>query len=105
MSYKFNFLWPYEAGSIAEAIYETANGRTSSYQKMWADILLKRISQQNVQEADKGLKIWQEWFEWSGDPWQNDDYGNTFCFFCGEGIPNHLESCAFVKAQELILAQ
>ena len=52
---------------------------------------------------DEGLKIWQEWFEWDGDPWVDDDYGNTDCFFCGEGKPNHILSCAFVKAQALCL--
>jgi hypothetical protein len=54
-------------------------------------------------EMDEGLKIWQEWFEWSGEPWVDDDYGNTDCFFCGEGKPNHMLSCAFVKAQALCL--
>jgi len=56
-------------------------------------------------EMDKGLKIWQEWFDWSGDPWRDDDYANTECFFCGEEKPNHLVSCAFVKAQTLLASQ
>lgn len=51
---------------------------------------------------DEGLKIWQEWFEWDGNPWVNDDYGNTYCFFCDEGKPNHHEPCAYIKAQTLL---
>ena len=54
-------------------------------------------------KMDEGLKIWQEWFEWSGDPWVDDDYGNTDCFFCGEDKPSHMPSCVFVKAQALCL--
>jgi hypothetical protein len=38
-----NFLWPHEDGSIEEAGYEFANGKTGDYLKEWWDILKKRI--------------------------------------------------------------
>jgi hypothetical protein len=56
MSYKLNFLWPYEDGSLAEAAYEVANGRTFAYRKMWAGIFLQRAAQQYVQ--------------WTADTWR-----------------------------------
>lgn len=56
-----------------------------------------------VLKMDEALNIWREWFEWSGNPWVEDDYGKTNCFFCGETEPNHAPSCAFIKAQTLCL--
>ena len=47
--YKLDWLWPYEDGSVAEAAYEVANGRTFAYRKLWAGIFLQRAAEQCVQ--------------------------------------------------------
>jgi len=46
-TYKANFLWPADKDSIEEAGYEFANAMTEEYQKLWWDILIKRIEEQN----------------------------------------------------------
>ena len=43
--YRADFLWGKPDGSIEEAGYEFANARTLEYQKMWWDILVKRIQE------------------------------------------------------------
>ena len=48
MSYKLDFLWPCKDGSLAEAAYEVANGRTFAYRKMWAGIFVQRAVQHSV---------------------------------------------------------
>ena len=40
--YKAEFLWPHEDGSIEEAGYEFANGKSEDYVKKWWEILLER---------------------------------------------------------------
>jgi hypothetical protein len=48
-------------------------------------------------------KLWIEWFEFSGNPWEyNDNYGRTYCFFCAEEYPNHSANCVFIRAKSLI---
>jgi len=37
-----DFLWPYDEGSIEEAGYEFANGKTEAYREQWWDILVAR---------------------------------------------------------------
>ncbi len=59
MSYKLNFLWPYEDGTLAEAAYEVANGRNFAYRKMWAGIFLQRAAQQSVQRICRWAR--QKW--------------------------------------------
>lgn len=53
MSYKLNFLYPYEHGSVAEAAYEAANGRTFVYRKMWARIFFQRAAKQIVKRIKR----------------------------------------------------
>ena len=40
--YRANFLWPHSKGSIQEAGYEFANGRTEAYRRQWWKQLLRR---------------------------------------------------------------
>ena len=42
-NYRANFLWPAESGSIEEAGYEFANGKTEAFRKIWWKILNARI--------------------------------------------------------------
>lgn len=37
--YKANFLWPHEAGSLEQIVYELLNGKTEEYRKHWWGIL------------------------------------------------------------------
>lgn len=46
--YKANFLWPYDEGSLQQAGYEFANGRTEAYRKVWWRILLLRARTPNA---------------------------------------------------------
>lgn len=45
--YRANFLWPHDKGTIEEAGYEFANGRTEAYRKWWWEILLERSRSNN----------------------------------------------------------
>ena len=47
--YRAEFLWPHEDGSVEEAGYEFANGRTDGYQREWWKILCDRIAAQNAE--------------------------------------------------------
>jgi len=51
---------------------------------------------------DTGIDLWREWFGWSGDPWEGDDYGRVSCFFCGENEPNHSTRCVYQRAKQLV---
>ncbi len=42
-SYRADFLWGFEDGSVEEAGYEFANARTETYRKEWWEILVARI--------------------------------------------------------------
>lgn len=42
--YSADFLWPCQDGSVEEAGYEFANAKTEEYQKLWWDILKRRLT-------------------------------------------------------------
>lgn len=42
-NYRANFLWPFVDGTIEEAGYEFANGKTEGYRKAWWKILKARL--------------------------------------------------------------
>ena len=42
-TYRNEFLWPHEDGSVEEAGYEFSNGQTEAYRLMWWGILVDRI--------------------------------------------------------------
>lgn len=52
--FKANFLFPAELGSPEEAGFEFANARTRRYQKIWWNILVRRI-QEPLKAANKCL--------------------------------------------------
>lgn len=45
--YRAAFLWPHDDGSVEEAGYEFANGKTLEYQRLWWGVLLERVKAQN----------------------------------------------------------
>jgi len=52
------------------------------------------------------LELWKEWFEDDGDPWINDDYGRTYCFFCSNDDDEaHADDCIFLKASLMVHMQ
>jgi hypothetical protein len=51
-AYKADFLWPGDKDSIEEAGYEFANARTEGYQKLWWDILIRRIKEKNESKSN-----------------------------------------------------
>lgn len=51
------------------------------------------------------LDLWKEWFEQDGDPWTQDSYDRTWCFFCTSQEPQHDEDCIFVRARALLEEQ
>jgi hypothetical protein len=67
----------------------------------------KELFEQILQEdVDQGLKLWKEWFDFSGSPWESDSHGYGMdCFFCGEEHPDHSTECVFVRAQNLFIHQ
>ncbi len=51
------------------------------------------------------LDLWREWLGQNGDPWTQDDYGRTWCFFCAGQEPQHEGDCVFVRARVFLEEQ
>ena len=53
-------------------------------------------------KENKALALWKRWFEYSGDPWHESNYGlDISCLFCGEDQPKHEPDCVYVAAKKL----
>jgi hypothetical protein len=52
-------------------------------------------------DMDTGLELWKEFIEFSPFAAGPDNW-TSFCFFCGEEVPNHEPDCIFLKAKKLI---
>lgn len=47
--------------------------------------------------------IWVAMLEAIDDAlWESDDYGRTYCFFCGADHPEHHSNCIYVAAAKLL---
>ncbi len=51
--YKANGLWPHEEGSVEQAAYEFANGKTIEYETLWFGILVARIQAKVAADAPR----------------------------------------------------
>ena len=54
---------------------------------------------------DKALELWKRLFEWTDDPYEGDEYGKQWCFFCGEDYPTHIIDCIWIEAKKLVEEQ
>ena len=51
----------------------------------------------------EALALWRAWFKESGNnPWVEDDYGRSRCFFCVGDYPDHDPDCIFEHARRMI---
>ena len=58
-----NFLWPHEDGSIEQAGYEFANGRSEEWQQEWWATLQARIIASHAPSVDVPKLPWKGHFE------------------------------------------
>jgi len=66
--------------------------------------LLGYFCQIIVQKTLKGkaLELWQRFFDGHDAPWETNDYGQTYCFFCAGDHPDHHSNCIYVAAAKLL---
>lgn len=50
----------------------------------------------------KALELWHHFFDEHDAPWETNDYGQTYCFFCAADHPGHHSNCIYVAAAELL---
>ncbi len=63
MSYRADFLWPHDDGTVEEAGYEFANGKDEQYVKMWWGILLERVQAESVSPVENVVEA-IPWYEY-----------------------------------------
>ena len=55
-----------------------------------------------VEPRNPWRELWVEWFDFSGDPWEEGEWGGEkACFFC-TGAPGHEPDCVYLKAKRLL---
>jgi len=54
-----------------------------------------------IDKAQAALDLWERLFAMNYNPWQNNDYGGTFCVFCYEDHPNHWGDCVYIAVTKL----
>lgn len=50
----------------------------------------------------KALELWRRFFDEHGAPWEENDYGQVYCFFCVDDHPDHDSDCIYVTAAKLL---
>ena len=51
---------------------------------------------------EKALELWRHFFDEHDAPWETNDYGQTYCFFCAADHPDHHSNCIYVAAAKLL---
>lgn len=69
--------------------------------KAFENSILESI-RQHKERTEKAMDLWERLLGGGYNPWQGNDYGDTFCVFCYEDYPNHTGDCVYVDATQLV---
>lgn len=66
------------------------------------------LSTVSIHKSDEALLLWLELFKAIDSPFVSNDFGDTYCFFCGswESLVDssttvHLDECVWIRARKL----
>jgi len=72
------------------------------------DVIIRadKVNRQEVQgKLDRAIAILRAITEWTDDPFERDDYGRSYCFFCSESEYNHnhhSDNCPWIAMKQLL---
>jgi len=54
-----------------------------------------------VETRNPWRELWEQWFDFDKEPWEEDYLGDEWCFFCGTQS-SHSPDCIYLKAKQLL---
>ena len=60
------------------------------------------MTSETVAQPNPWRELWVEWFDFSGDPWRDGEWGGgKACFFCTSAA-EHESGCIYLKVKRLL---